>query len=726
MSTLAFFIDDDRLPGVPMDSPDVRFVEGLPATECYSLDDWFEKRLLGELRKIEENVAPIFFIHANFKFNPGALRCFRFGLEVVEHIRFTRSLARNVRYAPIILYGFEASWRLAAYAPHSLLLPGAGLAFARLPEHWPSLVNPDCWPHWIEASGAFNERRMRERLAPGAALGGTELYAHSYRNLAGAGKFCWEFAGDILGPENHVLAHLRGMEDRDRMLKRLLAVLPDLSSGDPPRADKRHEFIETCSKIRFLVVDDEHDKGWSLGLYAGITGKSLSPGSYDSICRDVKDNGVGKCADGRMLVASRAQDAEGLFKRTTDELRENLLKWARAFDARDQAALALATAKREMENVEQSCRQSARLCTAALKIARDKRDNANIDLRRNANELDQLVRNGKGTIADSILEVLAEPAASEEKLFQAGRALPKFTAVVAACNDAIFRRAEADQAILGQESALAEATNQKTLAEEKVRIADNVWNRANGIYGACIRAVRDALPFETVFLDLRLEPNEDANLPIANVSGIRILKKVRCSFPAVPVIVMTASEKALSLEEALAAGASGYWIKGISTGEQMREIVSRAVTQAKLAPLWIRLQQIRARSYLNGKKLNLNNMNFEPSSIQTSNDQGMIQSLLEDSFSRIWGCTENWGDFNPVIMNLGKVHEIRYNVPEEFPIARRHRIWSETTGVEQLDHTVRLRRNEVAHPGPDTPAVTRDEALELLEYTVDQLLGDPS
>jgi len=113
-----------------------RFVGGLAQSECYTLDSWFEKKLFTELRGIEENAEPIFFIHANFKFNPRALRCFRFGLEVLEHIRFTRSLPDRIRYAPAVLYSFEPNWRLAAAAEHPLLLPGAGLAYARLRSTW--------------------------------------------------------------------------------------------------------------------------------------------------------------------------------------------------------------------------------------------------------------------------------------------------------------------------------------------------------------------------------------------------------------------------------------------------------------------------------------------------------------------------------------------------------------------------------------------------------------
>jgi hypothetical protein len=84
---------------------------------------------------------------------------------------------------------------------------------------------------------------MRDLLNPGAALGGSELYAHFYRNLAGAGKFCQEFAGDILGQQNDVVGRLRGAEERDRQLKRLLAALPELSSGDPAKPEERTEIV---------------------------------------------------------------------------------------------------------------------------------------------------------------------------------------------------------------------------------------------------------------------------------------------------------------------------------------------------------------------------------------------------------------------------------------------------------------------------------------------------
>jgi CheY-like chemotaxis protein len=729
---LAIFIDDDVLPGIVLESHDLRFVGPLPEAGSDSLDDWFERRLLVELQTIEENADLIYVIHANLKLLPKSLRCFHVGMQVLEHIRFTRSLPDKVRFAPAVLYSFEPSWRLAARAEHPLLLAGAGLAFARLPEHLPSLVDPSYWPRWGKAAGTLDAGRMRGLLNPAVALGGSVLYAHSYRNLAGAGKFCQEFAGDILGPQNDVVGRLRREEDRDRRLKRLLAALPELSSGDPPKPEERTEFLRICKDVRFLEVDDEHDKGWSLGLYAGISGSPLSPDDYDSICRDARENGSGRSSEGRMHVVSRAEDAETLLARTHEQFEERLVKWADAFDAWDRAEPQLSSAKATRERVDRSYQQSVRFCTAARDAARDRRDKAEGELRESTRVLDKIIRDAGEKIASSILDALPGPRASDQELLQVGKLLPKLTEAIDLCNQAQSRREQAVEAMSAQEAALKEVWNEKAISEEALQKAEGARSRARSISIECRHALEGALPFEMVFLDLRLRPSEDARLPAAKASGMRILQQVHLVFPAIPVVVMTASEKALSLEQAMANGASGYWIKGVSTGAQMRDIVRRAALRAKLAPLWTKLQQVRKRGYLNGKQLNPAGTEFQPCRITSTEDRQIVDTLLEASFFRVWNHADSTSgaatDINRVIVDLGIIHEIRYKGAKPF-LAKaqedeRMSFWDNAKGVEGQDNALRKLRNSAVH-ALNRAAATQADARMFLEHTLNQLLQDP-
>jgi len=69
---------------------------------------------------------------------------------------------------------------------------------------------------------------------------------------------------------------------------------------------------------------------------------------------------------------------------------------------------------------------------------------------------------------------------------------------------------------------------------------------------------------DIVFLDLRLKPDEDKAselLPIEELSGLKILRKIKSLNKGVQVIILTASNKAWNMKKLLDEGADGYFIK---------------------------------------------------------------------------------------------------------------------------------------------------------------------
>jgi DNA-binding NarL/FixJ family response regulator len=79
-----------------------------------------------------------------------------------------------------------------------------------------------------------------------------------------------------------------------------------------------------------------------------------------------------------------------------------------------------------------------------------------------------------------------------------------------------------------------------------------------------LRLAEDLKP-DVMILDLRMP----------DLGGLAVLDKLRTSRPQVRVIVMTASEQANTLLDAIAAGAAGYLSKR-STGEELRQAVITA------------------------------------------------------------------------------------------------------------------------------------------------------
>jgi len=79
-----------------------------------------------------------------------------------------------------------------------------------------------------------------------------------------------------------------------------------------------------------------------------------------------------------------------------------------------------------------------------------------------------------------------------------------------------------------------------------------------------LRVAEDLRP-DVMILDLRMP----------DLGGLAVLDKLRTSRPEIRIIVMTASEQASTLLDAIAAGAAGYLSKR-STGEELRQAVITA------------------------------------------------------------------------------------------------------------------------------------------------------
>lgn len=64
-----------------------------------------------------------------------------------------------------------------------------------------------------------------------------------------------------------------------------------------------------------------------------------------------------------------------------------------------------------------------------------------------------------------------------------------------------------------------------------------------------------------VLLDLRLLGDKEINVQVEKTSGAKIARIIRKAAPGLPIILMTASNKAYSFEAAMKLGIDGYWMK---------------------------------------------------------------------------------------------------------------------------------------------------------------------
>jgi len=152
-------------------------------------------------------------------------------------------------------------------------------------------------------------------------------------------------------------------------------------------------------------------------------------------------------------------------------------------------------------------------------------------------------------------------------------------------------------------------------AEEDGKLYEEIKNKKDieKIKNSIISNIRrfksqleEFFPYDLVFLDLRLEP-EDKNRSPQKLSGMKLLKLIKEFNRGIPVIIFTASEKATVLETALKNGADGYWIKcvddGVSLIQMIKnlcfwEIESGTLNRAEiLKRLWIKIRMVEEKKW---------------------------------------------------------------------------------------------------------------------------------
>lgn len=86
-----------------------------------------------------------------------------------------------------------------------------------------------------------------------------------------------------------------------------------------------------------------------------------------------------------------------------------------------------------------------------------------------------------------------------------------------------------------------------------------------------------------LLLDLRLKGEKDRTIKIQELSGAGLLDEIRNGFPALPVIITTASNKVWSFETLMQLGADGYWIKqGLDERRTERETIENYIKLLEL------------------------------------------------------------------------------------------------------------------------------------------------
>lgn len=691
-----------------------------------TLSTWFASECLPW---VNENCVELdlLLINCNFKFRPDARRSDRHGIPLLQHIRLTKSLPAAARRAHIVLYSFQNERVLHGGDLSNLVIHSPSVTVLRLPGGLEKLKDFKHRDRWSKERRIDLDDWRQTRLfclEPDDVL--DHQYAHSFRNLAGVAKFLTEFAGDVVKSDEPVFKKFRELENSDLAYKRMLLRFPTLETGPIPSTEDVASFRRLTHEYKFLYIDDEHGLGWSLGLHAGLEGTCLPAKDYESLCLSTNAETRG----GRLHILGSYHDAKQFLKIKVAEWHNALEAWTAACQKLPEFSAKMEEARRTLEKAEAEYfdrKGEMQEASKAFETSKREKDEIAAAL---SGTLTQF-----GTFSYSIAEQLVDSNPDEERAL---RMVLESKTLLASVGELAQKWEETRAAV--KQDALMQAGIQETLkeAEREYQRRSAEFQRSQQTFDeVCQRAEQVSkrfstfFPYSIVFLDLRLK-HEDESCGPEGLSGWEMLSILNEHFPHIPVVMMTASEKALNSETARQRGAEGYWVKGLSTGAELREIILALLKAAKLARFWVCLQLIRHKAcvvYLErvaqlGTKAD--ELKFERKLLpQTDLKRREMEGLLEDSFWQLWDLAQQAPSRIPLTTSrnvLGAVYR-NLGIVQDIRIRGMHQRWDREAGVE---YKFRKKRNKLTHPEHLNKPIHTDweETVEFMGHTLDELLKE--
>jgi len=619
------------------------------------------------------------------------------GIRLAMHIRLSDPL-QTLTLLPIIFISVEPPELFIRQAPDLIFAFSPGCGFVRLPERLSDLGR-------LLQNTPLSLRdptRLREALRPFVVFTDADerQRAHAYLNRAGVGRFLKEFVPAGVIPEDHpVIREYERMRVRELWLKKMEWVrrVEETPPASGPDDEEWNQCIRGLSGYRFVLIDDEHRYGWSLGLYAGLTGH-LPEG-------DVA---------GRLRCIDSFAEAYAWISRCYREMEGILRQWAEADRRRTET-------KRHYEEALGRKRDAE----AALQVA-------GRELQRTEDEYTRLLQRWQQSM-QTLKELFGQAAEHMADLYTSGET---FSHGVYLKLEQQMRDLMREWSVYGDiHGRLEEAEQARDRARREVERIERSFRESDEESRRLMRELQDhernlrslearlreVLPGHLVFLDLRLERADEAR-PVDEISGIRLLGDIKRWFPVIPVIVLTASERVLTYAKAMALGADGYWIKGIQDGRRLREEVRRCAERILLIEPWLKLLCLERKSEWHCYEWDGNRLRPRTLDPQAE-DRELILELLKEALGilaqaagrkEVPGSGEPW---NTVVVKVGLVQEVRYRGLFGPSMHGRGLNLSGILTKDELD--LRNLRNEVVHYGKDASC---QEAIRFFGLTLNWLL----
>lgn len=228
--------------------------------------------------------------------------------------------------------------------------------------------------------------------------------------------------------------------------------------------------------------------------------------------------------------------------------------------------------------------------------------------------------------------------------------------------------------------------------------------------------------YDLIILDLRLERLKDKDRLPREISGIKLLRMIKEVDPSIPVLMFTASEKAMNYREVMDFGASGYWIKGRNSLSDLKsEIINSLKNANELRTLWINIKKIEAKKQLSGYRENTARI-FEKFVINEMKKAEIIVLLKESFLLLMKELTPyeelvcSYTNYSKMALNMGLIQEERFgNIRGD-----KWDVWARQNKIDKDEQRIRQIRNRAAHQGRSN--ITYQEALEVFQKTLERCL----
>lgn len=466
-------------------------------------------------------------------------------------------------------------------------------------------------------------------------------------------------------------------------------------------------FRKAARNKKVLYIDDEHRLGWSFALYSILNGNC--DGDKLSAFEGTEHLVLSPC--GRLACVDSYPYAASLIA----EYKRNLSSSLSTFS--DMEAM-----KNNLEERYSILAQEIKTAEGVYKRAKETVEGLEAELQKTNDEINCISNKLKKSVhglADTYTGCIGEPAVDAmsvnldelNRLYRQWREKKEL-------NTKIYGNLDAHRKKLEECRDNYEQNNKQF---EKIRAEKDVIRKK---YDNVVRDLdpRGLFPYDLIILDLRLE-KEDRDASAREISGIKLLRDIKEVDPGIPVIVFTASEKALNYKTAKELGASDYWIKAVNTAADLKSAIIGSIEKNEKARLiWHDIKKVEAKKQLRCVSESQDGRQLEEGNMDDAT-KNTIVSLLKESFLLYlresypyeqYVC--NYDNYAKIALNVGLIQELRIKAKEG-----RWDFWTRQRKINSEETKVRRIRNLIAHQAGAT--LSPDDALEVQKITINKCLA---